>query len=135
MSEGVQGITLTPEQLQDLLAGAIKAAIAPSPDAQMKADDLKKRTEDSRRSSLEAMEAVRKATENRQAGCDHKKENGKWATGGQVLGNGTALTICQHCQKAWYWKPAPEVAQQLLSGDLTLHQSAPPSRTIDTQAN
>ena len=31
MSEGVQGITLTPEQLQDLLAGAIKVAIEASP--------------------------------------------------------------------------------------------------------
>jgi hypothetical protein len=43
-------------------------------------------------------------------------------------GAGIALTICQHCQKEHYWKPAPDVAQQLLSGDLTLHQSAPPSR-------
>jgi predicted solute-binding protein len=59
MSEGVAGITLTPEQLQELLAGAIKAAIAPSPEAQKNADDLKARTENSRRSSLQAMEAVR----------------------------------------------------------------------------
>ena len=135
MSEGVQGITLTPEQLQELLAGAIKAAIAPDPEEKAKKDDLKAKAQASREASVATMMADHKAKEDRQNACDHKKENGKWATSGQMLGNGIAMTICQHCQKTWLWKPSIEVAQQLLSGDLTLHQSAPPSRTIDQQAN
>lgn len=125
------GITLTPEQLQELLAGAIKAAIAPSPEDQEKKDELKRRAQESKKASVDTMMADFQAKKDRQDRCDHKKENGKWATGGQMLGNGVALTICQHCQKAWYWKPAPEDAAQLLSGDLTLHQSQPPRTTLN----
>ena len=121
------GITLTPEQLQELLAGAIKAAIAPSPEEQEKKDELKKRAEASRKASVDTMMADYQARIDRQNRCNHKKENGKWSTGGQPIKDEIFL-ICQHCQKTWQWKPDPTVIAQLLAGDLTLHQAEPPNQ-------
>jgi hypothetical protein len=123
--------TITQEQLQELLAGAIKAGLAPSPAEQKKQEDLAAKAEASRKSSRDAMMAGYWAKKHREDNCDHHKENGKWATSGQMLGNGLALTVCQHCQKEWYWEPSQSVAAQLLSGDLTLHQSQPPNKTVD----
>jgi hypothetical protein len=121
------GITLTPEQLQTLLAGAIKAAHAPDPEEQEKKDKEKARAAASRQASHDIMMADYQAKIDRQKNCSHKKENGKWATGGQVIKEKIFL-ICQHCQKEWTWKPDPSVITQLLAGDLTLHQAEPPNQ-------
>lgn len=134
MSTG--GVTLTYEQLQEILKSgrqetieALKIAMAPSPEDQAKKDEVVARAAASRKASAETMMADYRGKQARHDACDHKKENGKWATGGQMLGTGIALTVCQHCQNEWYWKPSADVVQQLLSGDLTLHQSAPPSQS------
>ena len=121
------GITLTPEQLQELLAGAIKAAIAPPADEVAKKNELAAKAEASRKASRDTMMADHQAKLDRQARCAHRKENGKWSTGGQVIKDEIFL-ICQHCQKTWQWKPDQAVIASLLAGDLTLHQAEPPNQ-------
>lgn len=123
----VGGITLTPEQLQEIIKQAVMAGKAPSVDEQEKQDQIKAAAERSRKASAQTMLADFQAKQDRHNRCEHKKENGKWATGGQVIGNEIFL-ICQHCQKTWQWKPSSEVIAQLLSGDLTLHQAEPPNQ-------
>ena len=127
MAEVTGGITLTPEQLQEIIKQAVMAGKAPSVDEQEKKDQMKAAAERSRKVSAETMTADFQARVDRQTRCEHKKENGKWATGGQVVKNEIFL-ICQHCQKTWQWNPGDAVIAQLLAGDLTLHQAEPPNQ-------
>jgi hypothetical protein len=120
-------INITPEQLQELLAGAIRSAKAPDPEEQEKKDQLKAQGDASRKAAREQVMAEIRSKESRQNNCRHKKDNDKWSTGGQVIGGNKALLICQRCQKTWMWEPSAEVVAALLSGDLTLHQAEPPN--------
>jgi len=121
------GITLTPEQLQEIIKQAVMAGKAPSAEEQEKIDEKKAAAKRSREASISTMMADYQAKIDRQNRCKHKKENGRWATGGQVIKDEIFL-ICQHCQKTWQWKPDASVISQLLSGDLTLHQAEPPNQ-------
>ena len=128
------GITM--EQLQaimenqarmtkEIVAEAIKAAKAPTEEeAEKKAED-KARYERSRAQARANQEAEFLAKKQRQDNCSHKKENGKWRTGGQVIGGRYAVIVCQGCQKEWYKTFSPEVMSQLQSGDLVLFQADP----------
>lgn len=132
--EVTTGITM--EQLQQLLAAqaemtksivaeAIKAAKEPSEDEKEKRSELQRRAAISRRQAREQFAAEERAKEQRHANCNHKKENGKFATSGQVIGGRYAILVCQHCQDCWYKEFEREVTAQLLSGDLTLFQADP----------
>jgi hypothetical protein len=136
MSEVTTGITM--EQLQAILAHqaeqnraavteAIRAAKEPSAEEAEKRTELQRRAAISRKQSHEQMQAEENAKKQRHANCGnyHKKENGKWATSGQVIGGRYCILICQHCQKTWYKTFDREVTAQLLAGDLTLFQASP----------
>lgn len=134
MAEVTTGITM--EQLQQLLAAqaemtksivgeAIKAAKEPSEEEKEKRTELQRRAAISRKQAREQFAAEERAKAQRHANCSHKKENGKFATSGQVIGGRYAILVCQHCQDCWYKEFDREVTAQLLSGDLTLFQADP----------
>lgn len=132
--EATTGITMV--QLQEILAAqaamtkdivaeAVKAAKEPTADEAEKKAELKRRAEVSRKQALQQQAAEENAKQQRYRNCDHKKENGKWATGGQVIAGKYAVLVCQHCQKPWYNQFSSEVTSQLLAGDVTLFQASP----------
>jgi hypothetical protein len=134
MAEVSTGITM--EQLQQLLAAqaeltrgivaeAVKAAKEPSEDEKEKRTELQRRAAISRKQARDQFNAEQAAKAQRHAQCSHKKENGKFATSGQVIGGRYAILVCQHCQDCWYKEFDREVTAQLLSGDLTLFQTDP----------
>lgn len=134
MAEVTTGITM--EQLQQLMAfqaeqtksivaEAIKAAKEPSADEQEKRAELQRRAAISRKQARDQFAAEENAKAQRHAACNHRKENGKFATSGQVIGGRYAILVCQHCQDCWYKEFEREVTAQLLSGDLTLFQADP----------
>ena len=140
MAEATTGITM--DQLQEILAAqakltkemtteivtaAVKAAKEPTQDEADKRAEAQRRAKISREQSHAQIMAEERAKKQRQDNCSnfHKKENGKWATSGQVIGGKYCLLICQHCQKTWYKEFDRETTAQLLSGDLTLFQASP----------
>lgn len=140
MSEVTTGITM--EQLQELMrsqammtkeivAEAVKAAKEPTQEEADKKAELKRRAEISRKQAVEQTMAEQRAKDQLQNNCNHKKENGKFATGGQIIGGKYALLVCQHCRKEWYQQFSPEVTAQLLSGDLVLSQADPAGWSIE----
>lgn len=96
----------------------------------------KKKNEERRKKAREALrEEVAKANRERlarQMSCDHKKENGKFATNGQVLADGNVLIICTHCAYEWKLKASPENRRAIESGDLTLAEIQPPEIVKET---
>lgn len=126
MSETQSGmLTITKEDLQEMLRTLVKAAKEPTEEVAAKLEEEKRRYEVSRKQARAQQEAEEKSKQQRQGNCSHKKENGKWATGGQVIGGRFGMIICQHCQKAWYAKFSQENISMLNSGDLTLHMADP----------
>jgi len=81
--------------------------------------------EKQQRFRLQQVETYKEAEQqlrNRQAFCDHKKENGKPATGGQRFSDGRFGFICQRCFKLWFVPPeegATRIPEHLIpAGDL-----------------
>lgn len=113
------------ESTKEIVATAIKAA-KELPDAEKdKITEAERRRQISMKQSRDQIEAEEKAKKQCQDNCGHKKENGKWATSGQVIGGRYSMLICQRCQKPWYKEFDREVTSQLLSGDLVLFQADP----------
>ena len=95
-------------------------------------DVAKEKEEQKRRNKLYKDGVVRdeQARERREAAakdaCNHTKENGKWSTGGQVMGDGKILIICTHCRRCWK-VPVPDNERRLIeSGDISLAEVKPP---------
>ena len=118
-------MNISKDDLQEMLRTLIKAAKEPTEDQAIKLKEEKARYEKSRSQAIQQQEAERRAKEQRQNNCTHKKENGKWATGGQVIGGRYGLLVCQHCQRTWYTRFSQETIQSINAGDLTLHQNSP----------
>lgn len=131
------GINITSEQLQEMMqqvvATAIKAAKELPDDEKLERQKKQELRDRSIQQAREQVEAEERAKTNRQSNCAHKKENGKWATSGQVIGGKFAMLICQRCQRSWMWQPDPETIAQLLAGDLVLFQAEPPHTAIPNQ--
>lgn len=124
-------ITMTHDQLQEMMQQVIATAIKAAkelPDEEKEERAKKKKYEETAiKQAMEQAKAEEMARESRQSNCGHKKENGRWATSGQVIGGKFAMLICQHCQKTWMWEPTdPNVIAQLLAGDLVLLHAEPP---------
>lgn len=134
------GITM--EQLQallenqarmtkDIVAEAIKAAKEPTAEEAEKKEELKRRAEISRKQAIAQQQAEEASKNQRHANCSHRKENGKFATSGQIIGGKYASLVCQHCQMQWFKEFPAETTAQLLAGDLTLFQADPQGWSAD----
>lgn len=115
------------EQTREIVAAAVAAAKAPTADEAAEKAEKKARYEKSRQQAIQNQEAERKAKEQRQNNCTHKKENGKYATGGQIIGGRYGMILCQHCQRPWFAKFSQEVISQINAGDLSLAMIDPTS--------
>lgn len=118
------------ELMKGIVAEAVRAAKELPDDQKADREKAKKQEALAIQQAMDQAKAEEKAKETRQSSCQHKKENGKWATSGQVIGGRYAMLICQRCQKSWMWEPAAEVTAQLLAGDLVLFQAEPPHNAV-----
>lgn len=130
-------VTLTKQDFQEMMIAILKAAKEPSAEEQSKIDEAKKREAKNKADFVQMVKQEQDSKTYRQNACGHKKENGRFSTGGQVIGGRFALLLCSHCQRAWYKAFPAETLAQLNSGDLVLFgadpagwQDAPPADSI-----
>lgn len=102
MSDQLRSVTLTPEQLQELMSATVAAAVraAREPDAATKAK-LQKEADDAERKRQDMLELARveeQSKQDRWASCSHTKENGRPCVGGQINSDGLVHNICLRCQ-------------------------------------
>jgi len=134
-------ISLTPEDLQNLLRTAIAEATKLNPIEQRKLDEdlarerrrnemmrqLGKIEEETARQKRLACSHMRyPATAGRMAG--HSAPRGtvgaEWCTGGQAYQDGTAMVICLRCSSTWLFRPEPGYFTEIVQNGLL--QSPPP---------
>lgn len=137
-----QAVSITPEQLQELLRAVVMESKKLNPleqkefDEKMAQERRKARmVADLGRAEEEAMKAKRNgcshmrwpATAGKNAG--HSAPRGalgaEWCTGGQAYQDGTAATICMRCSTVWRFKPTPEYYTAIVQNGLL--GEAPPS--------
>lgn len=133
-------VAISMKDLQGMMEAVVEKAIRVSKEPtprelaeQKELDDKEARFKKSRQQAIENQEMERRAREIQQERCSHKKENGKWATGGQIIGGRYGMLICQKCFKTWFADFSQDVINQLNSGDLTLHQADPTQGWKDKQ--
>lgn len=104
-SSGAQ-ITLTAQQLQEMIAAAIaagvKEATKPTPEQIEKMEVDKRMREKAQHARVEVGKAAERERIARQANCNHKMNNGnsdKYAVGGQLHSDGKVHMLCLRCQK------------------------------------
>ena len=113
------------EQNRQLVLELAKAMREPDPDTKKKKEEEAARAEKNRAEYIDMVKAEEQSRINRQRACSHRKENGKFSTGGQIIGGRFAALWCSHCQKPWYKLFSPDVMAQLNSGDLILFGADP----------
>lgn len=129
-------VTMSMKDLQGMMERLIRLTKEPSAREAKELQEIEEkeaRFRKSRQQAIENQEMERRAREIQQERCSHKKENGKWATGGQIIGGRYGMLICQKCFKTWFADFSQEVINQLNSGDLTLHQADPTQGWKDKQ--
>jgi hypothetical protein len=137
-------IQMTPQQLQDLLAAAVKQATAMNPLEQKKFDEDMAREKRRNLMAVELGRAEEEAMHRKRNGCSHMRDartgdgvargatNGEWTTGGQAYQNGLAMIICTRCSTAWMFKPEPEYYNFIIQNGLRGAQPPSDSLTICT---
>ncbi len=92
-------------------------------DEAMRRAKYKKQVEDAELLAHQQQEAFK-------ASCSHKKENGKYSTGGQIMADGKALLICFQCSKNWRFEVNDQTRRLIDAGDVTLAEMRPPNNEV-----
>lgn len=139
-------ITMTPEQLQELLKTAIGEAVAqatrlnPIEERKLAEELAKERRRNMMMIQLGKIEE--EAARNRRDGCSHMRDaktgdsvprswpTGEWTTSGQAYQNGTAVIICQRCSSTWLFKPDPNYYSAIIQNGLLKAQPPPEELTM-----
>lgn len=111
-----QTLTVTMDQLNDLIANAIRVAKEPSPEEAQKQAEEKARIAQLRQDSIDMAKLEIEQRELGYKNCSHQKENGKPSVGGQIHSDGLYHPFCLRCQKPFEpFKVAGESAAQGIS--------------------
>jgi len=137
-----QGITLTYEQLQDLMRTFGESASKLNPLEQRKLDDEMARERRKAMMMVELGKAEEQARLQKQNGCSHMRDfrtgdsvasgaaNGEWTTGGQAYQNGTAAIICTRCSKVALFRPSPDYYNIIIQNGLLKQPFPPDEQTL-----
>jgi hypothetical protein len=109
----VMGFTY--QQLQDLIRGAVQEAKRPDAETEERLAAEKMRRERAKAEMVLAVQAEQDNRRRAQQTCQHQKERGESAVGGQINSDGLIHPICLRCQKEFSpYSPGMEnVAQGL----------------------
>lgn len=130
-----QAITMTQEQLQDLLRAVMSQPRQMNPLEEQTFNQFKER--ERRRTEL-ALAMGRAEEENmrrKREGCSHMRYsanagrlsgnaapkgaiNAEYTTGGQAYKNGLAGLMCTRCQTVWMFRPTPEQYSEIAENGL-----------------
>jgi hypothetical protein len=144
-------ISITPEQLQNLLRTAIGEAVSQAtklnPIQQRQLDEElakdRRRTEMMRQLGRIEEEAARRKKE----ACSHMRYpatmgklsghgaprgalGAEWCTGGQAYQNGTAMIICLRCSDTWLFRPDPNYYNAIVQNGMLGEAPPPDSLTM-----
>ena len=134
-----EGITLSKEQFQDLLAAISNPKMNPL--------EQKKFEEEEKKEKRRALLAVELGTAEAQSryrkamGCSHSRDGrtgnavprgtGEWTTGGQVHGNDTITLSCLRCGTRWTWAATPQEREYANNAGLLGFTPPPIERCIN----
>lgn len=139
-------ISITPEQLQELLRTAIQEAVGQAtklnPIEQRKLDEELAKDRRRNQMMIQLGKIEEEAARAKRDGCSHMRHpagSGKlaghsapkgslgaeWCTGGQAYQDGTAMIICLRCSSTWLFRPDANYYNAILQNGLL--GEAPPS--------
>lgn len=139
-------ISITPEDLQNLLKTAIAEAVGQAtklnPIEQRKLDE--ELAKDRRRNMMmiQLGKIEEEAARQKREGCSHMRDSktgdavprnwptGEWTTGGQAYQDGTAMVICTRCSSTWLFRPDPNYYNAIIQNGLRATQPPPENLTI-----
>jgi len=136
-------IEMTPEQLQELLARAVGAAVDKAVAAAKAMNPLEQKRYneevdmETRKAALrEAVSRDKERTRNARRNCTHSRDNigkyvakgtGVWTTSGQLHADDTISLLCLRCQMTWVFKSAPWERELFHTGEHGLLGLTPPA--------
>lgn len=140
-------ISITPEQLQDLLKTAIAEATKLNPIEQRKLDEDLQRERKRSQMMIQLGKIEEEAAIRKREGCSHMRHpagSGKlsgasaprgslgaeWCTGGQAYQDGTAMVICLRCSSTWLFRPDSNYYNAILQNGLLGEAPPPDALTI-----
>lgn len=135
-----ESVTLTPKQLQDMLAAVLAQSQQLNPLEQRKLDEEMKKEHRRNLLMVELGKQEEERERRRKFGCSHKRDPrtgdavgkdmpGEWCTGGQAFQNGLAMMICLRCATPWLFRPTPNYYNDILQSGL-LKQPPPPESQL-----
>jgi hypothetical protein len=135
-------ISISPEQLQELLKTAIAEATKLNPIEQRKLDEELQKDRRRNQMMIQLGKIEEEAARRKRDGCSHMRHpagSGKlagqsaakgslgaeWCTGGQAYQDGLAMVICLRCSSTWLFRPDSNYYNAILQNGLL--GEAPPS--------
>lgn len=133
---------MSTEQLAAIIAQATSAAVKetvqelrkPDPKIAAKEAEQEEREKQNRAKMIEMELSNHQAKLAMQAQCSHKKQNGNYSTGGQILNDGMLLVLCSQCSSEWKVPVSEANRRAIESGDLSIAEIAPPEKWLRPQA-
>jgi len=137
-----QTISLTPEDLQQLLKTAIAEATKLNPLEQKKYDEEMQKERRKNEMMRQLGKIEEETARQKRNACSHMRYpagSGKlaghgaprgtlgaeWCTGGQAYQDGTAMVICLRCSSTWLFKPDPNYYNAIVQNGM-LGEAPPP---------
>ena len=107
-------VSLTPEQLKEIMVALVQELKRPSKEEQAKLDEEKDRLAQRRAAMIEEGKRQDLAVARTQASCNHTKPNGESLVHkGQIYSDGLMRPMCLRCMKQFAPMRAP---QELVAG-------------------
>jgi len=142
-----QVMSITPEQLQEILRTVVAESKRLNPIEQKEFDE-KMKAEKRRLEMVKTMGQIEEqAQRNKRNGCSHMRYpatagklsgmsaprgglGAEWTTGGQAYQDGTAVIICTRCSTTWRFRPSADYYAVILQNGLGGSPPPPQEETI-----
>jgi len=144
-------ISITPEQLQELLRTAIAEAVGQAtklnPIEQRRLDEELQKDRRRNMMMIQLGKIEEESARQKRDGCSHMRHpagagklaghsapkgslGAEWCTGGQAYQDGTAMIICLRCSSTWLFRPDPNYYNAILQNGLLGEAPPPEAHTI-----
>jgi hypothetical protein len=144
-------ISISPEQLQDLLKTAIAEAVGQAtklnPIEQRKLDEELQKDRRRNMMMIQLGKIEEESARQKRDGCSHMRHpagagklaghsaprgslGAEWCTGGQAYQDGTAMIICLRCSSTWLFRPDSNYYNAILQNGLLGEAPPPDAQTI-----
>jgi len=150
-AEMSETISITPQQLQELLKTAISEAVSQAtklnPIEQRKLDEELQKDKRRNMMMIQLGKIEEESARQKRDGCSHMRYpasagklsghsaprgalGAEWVTGGQAYQDGTAMVICLRCSSTWLFRPDSSYYNAILQNGLLGEAPPPEAQTI-----